>query len=444
MQKTLLILVLAMLCLIFKADAQGLKPLKIGDTVPEVIWKLPLQVVNHHEGKETITLDNYRGKMIILDFWATWCTACIAAMPNLHALQDQFKNQLMVIPVTNDPATKAKTFLKNNRSISHLKLLSIVDDTLLRKLFPAKSIPHYVWILPDGTVKAITETHQLTADNVARILKSPAATKLVLKDAFDLKKPLMLTGDLAGSRLMQYSFFIEGNHLGLPSRAGMRIKADTIYGRYCTNFTLLNMYRFLAHELFMKNGETFNGSKQFVLEVKDPGNLDFEQSFNSASGTPKEVARQTWLEQHLCSYEVILPMHAAGQLYPTILQLLNSASGYHARIEKRKMSCWVLVKTGPIAQLISKGVRPENRGAKETPGKLTNAPVGKLTAMLNNAKISKLPVINETGIEEHIDLSLTLSSDIKQLQKQLQTYNLDLIIADRAVSMFVIGDRTHQ
>ncbi|WP_257667471.1 hypothetical protein [Parapedobacter tibetensis] len=49
----------------------SIKPLQIGDTIPEALLNLPLQVVNHPEGKETITLADYKGKLIILDFWAT-------------------------------------------------------------------------------------------------------------------------------------------------------------------------------------------------------------------------------------------------------------------------------------------------------------------------------------------------------------------------------------
>src|SRR5690606_24670319 len=55
-----------------------IRPLQVGDTIPEELWNLPLEVVNHPDGKETITLNDYRDKkLIILDFWATWCKSCI-------------------------------------------------------------------------------------------------------------------------------------------------------------------------------------------------------------------------------------------------------------------------------------------------------------------------------------------------------------------------------
>lgn len=47
-------------------------------------------------GKE-VTLGQYRGKVVLLDFWATWCPPCRAAIPELIDLQHKFKKQGLVI-----------------------------------------------------------------------------------------------------------------------------------------------------------------------------------------------------------------------------------------------------------------------------------------------------------------------------------------------------------
>src|SRR5690606_12064383 len=49
---------------------------------------------------KAITLNDYRGKVIILDFWATWCLNCVAYLPHLSELGRQFGSQLSSIPFT--------------------------------------------------------------------------------------------------------------------------------------------------------------------------------------------------------------------------------------------------------------------------------------------------------------------------------------------------------
>jgi thiol-disulfide isomerase/thioredoxin len=53
------------------------------------------------DGKE-LKLEDYRGKVILLNFWATWCGPCRAEIPTLIALQKQYKDRLQVIGLAVD------------------------------------------------------------------------------------------------------------------------------------------------------------------------------------------------------------------------------------------------------------------------------------------------------------------------------------------------------
>jgi cytochrome c biogenesis protein CcmG/thiol:disulfide interchange protein DsbE len=52
---------------------------------------------------QPLQLANYRGKVVLLDFWATWCTPCLDEIPHFVALQNQYREQgLQVIGISMD------------------------------------------------------------------------------------------------------------------------------------------------------------------------------------------------------------------------------------------------------------------------------------------------------------------------------------------------------
>ena len=49
-----------------------------------------------------VTLSNFRGRVVLINFWATWCNACLTEIPNLIALQNRFGNRLVVLGICLD------------------------------------------------------------------------------------------------------------------------------------------------------------------------------------------------------------------------------------------------------------------------------------------------------------------------------------------------------
>jgi peroxiredoxin len=81
------------------------------DPNPAPAWQL-----KDLDGK-TVKLSDFKGKVVILDFWATWCPPCREEIPNFVALQTQYKNQgLVVIGVSVDQGGPGvvSSFVKNN------------------------------------------------------------------------------------------------------------------------------------------------------------------------------------------------------------------------------------------------------------------------------------------------------------------------------------------
>jgi thiol-disulfide isomerase/thioredoxin len=58
-------------------------------------------------------LKQWRGKVIVLNFWATWCPPCREEMPELSAMQEQYNNKnLIIIGLSTDDLDTTKTFIK--------------------------------------------------------------------------------------------------------------------------------------------------------------------------------------------------------------------------------------------------------------------------------------------------------------------------------------------
>ena len=73
------------------------KSLKIGDSLPESFWTTALKTVNHPQ--KTIDLSEDKNKLILIDFWTTWCSACLMNLPKIEALQQKFGNKVKILPV---------------------------------------------------------------------------------------------------------------------------------------------------------------------------------------------------------------------------------------------------------------------------------------------------------------------------------------------------------
>ncbi len=74
-------------------------------------WKL-----GNAEGNN-VSLSDFKGKVVLINNWATWCPPCVAEMPSLHRLYNEYKNQDQVVFlfVAHDKPEKVKAFLSKNK-----------------------------------------------------------------------------------------------------------------------------------------------------------------------------------------------------------------------------------------------------------------------------------------------------------------------------------------
>ncbi|WP_121668098.1 TlpA family protein disulfide reductase [Mesonia aquimarina] len=72
-----------------------------------------LSLVNQNE--EQLNLSDYKGKVVFINYWATWCPPCVAEMPSIHQLYQKLKNDKNVVFLMisqNEDFTKAENYIQ--------------------------------------------------------------------------------------------------------------------------------------------------------------------------------------------------------------------------------------------------------------------------------------------------------------------------------------------
>lgn len=112
-------------------------------------------------------LENYRGKWVLVNIWATWCPPCVAEMPELEALHKS-RNDLVVLGVSVDgePTGKVIDFA------SKLKITYpiIVGNLSIAQPFAPKGFP--TTVLYDGNGQEVhNKTGKITKEEITRLIK---------------------------------------------------------------------------------------------------------------------------------------------------------------------------------------------------------------------------------------------------------------------------------
>ena len=147
--KTLKLLPLLLALLLLAASALAEAP-----TAAEIGREAPDFELTQLDG-ETFRLSEHRGKVVLLNVWATWCPPCVAEMPDIQALSENYPDDLTVIGVSvdTDPAVVEEFIAENG--YTYRFAMDTADWLIASQLYPTAGIPESVFINADGTVTDI-------------------------------------------------------------------------------------------------------------------------------------------------------------------------------------------------------------------------------------------------------------------------------------------------
>jgi len=128
------------------------------------------------------SLSDYRGKIVLLNFWATWCKPCTTEMPAMQAMYDRMRDKGFVVLAVNELEDDAKV-RDHIREYKHTFPVLMDRDNRVANLYGVYGLPVSVFIDEAGAVQAYIKggllTEQKISEEIARIRGGQAVARIV-------------------------------------------------------------------------------------------------------------------------------------------------------------------------------------------------------------------------------------------------------------------------
>ena len=126
-------------------DVTSYDELSEGDAAPDFTAELV-------DGSK-FTLSENSGKVILLNFWATWCGPCVEEMPAFTKLYQEYGNQVKILCINCvEPKDTVDDFVQKN---SYTFPIAYDENGIINRRYPTQGIPYTLVIGKDGTIRNI-------------------------------------------------------------------------------------------------------------------------------------------------------------------------------------------------------------------------------------------------------------------------------------------------
>jgi thiol-disulfide isomerase/thioredoxin len=388
--------------------------------------------------KKQVTLKDFRGKWLMIDFWAIRCTVCVERMPELNRLQHIFRKDLTVLLIgfndyQYDRGIK-KMYLQLQQRL-HLQLLAAFDS-VLKKRWQVYSFPHIILVAPTGIVYTITPGVDIDSIKIHQLIdgEKPSFRLYGFDRKFDWQQPLLInnnggpdTGFLYRSLLTR---FVEEDPLTLDNIGQYTEKNKVGFQITGAPLSRLYQYAYLGKVYWGIYNDTLYGkiSPELALEISDSSDfkIDFIKALN------------------LFNYSLYVPPGKANVNYlmQVLQRELKNFFGYEASIENREMPCWLLQLRKDTTVFFKPTNSTRSLSGNALGMQIDSGKLGELILGLSDfCPLDRLEVYDETGINYPIDIEFkALMIDFNDVQRELSNHGLVLVKGKKWMKTIVIRD----
>lgn len=390
------------------ADSTKTKQLKSGDIVPEHFWSLPIEVLSRNKTPRFSSLNDYRDKLLILDFWATWCAPCVKAFPKLNKLQKTFGDDIKILSITDEDRKTVQRSIKSNEYLNGNNIPLIINDDLtsgISAYFPKRMIPH-VAVIKNGKVQIVTEGNAITKPNIEKLLMGDIAGIPIKDDQMEFNqfKPLLVDGNGGSPGNFNFRSLLTERISGVGSGfTRFSYKETKQIGYKVTNANLKSAWGII----FPK------------LSFTPPNHVFYPTGF-------------TKMRDSIFCYEIIVPKKNSGKIKDLVQRDLIGYFGLTGKFIRKEIKCLILKPTKNDGATIDFEIHPrvfrDNRFA--------GRPAGNLVSRLNWGNSKLPPVINEANSQVLPANNLEGATTISDVNKWLSSVGLQIVPGTRTVEIF--------
>ncbi|ULQ55859.1 TlpA family protein disulfide reductase [Flavihumibacter rivuli] len=389
-------------------------PLQIGDTIPG-----HLSLTNIHQFPvDKIQLSQLKGKLVLLDFWSTWCASCIEAFPKMQALQQTFGDSLQVFLVNAYPADSLPkvlaTFQRLRQQGRNIALPFCTGQTAMAAYFPHKFVPHYAWIGPSGTLLATTSAAEVTEANIRKLLAGSQPALHTKGDRMDFQEtiPLGVNNNGTSGDNFRYRSLLTGYIEGIGNAGGWQTNSQgLVYRFYLFNTSALMLLKLAHPRLFDLPTDRVHWL------VRDPGRF--------ATGSTED----TLLYRNAFCYDLSLPPSPRQRVMEFIRSDIDRFFGIRVDSASSAVPCLALQ------------ARPHRR---QPPADRPGMPASDLAALLHQLPaLGGLPVVCQLPPDATVPL---LPENLNGLSRRsilriLRQHGLQLANSTQTLTHYFITDK---